>query len=78
EAGRGLPPQENTHRHLQVKMNTVQNGKGSKPRNNWGKNWDASCIFLRRNSSASFYRPASEQGATPATLRVSLPMRLGL
>src|ERR1039458_1455516 len=41
EAGRGLPPQENTNGHLQVRMNTVQNGNGSKPRNNWGKNWDA-------------------------------------
>jgi len=37
----GLPLQETTTGHLQVKMNTVQNGKRGKPRNNWGKNWDA-------------------------------------
>jgi hypothetical protein len=32
----------------------------------------AICIFLKRKSSASFCRPASERGTTPATLRVSL------
>ena len=36
-------------------MNTVQNGKGSKPRNNWGKNWDArwDAIDWRRDKAGA-------------------------
>jgi hypothetical protein len=39
-------------------MNTDQNGKGSKPRNNWGKNWDArwDAIDWRRDKAGQAER----------------------